>query len=209
MKNLVTTLTVKRFWNKYWSSLTKKTKRASRTIHLILTTKMMVGLLAAHVQYGTEFLDFRETLWLHSGSIIGGLLALRESYKTVSIVNPRFHDFDHPDQKMRTAKGYRAAVPGIKKQLKSAVGAIVEPMLGIEDRLSYEVVTGRFQKDNSSCGVWCLVVLELLLFGATPQSWSDFWNNFLYDVLDYLSMRYLYKVGALERQISIMAEGDE
>ncbi|KUF90978.1 hypothetical protein AM588_10002870 [Phytophthora nicotianae] len=148
---------------------------------------------------------------------------------------------------MRTAKGYRAAVPGIKKvisasnlditgggraffvnldtttcylfdhmqlksnlsQLKSAVGAIVEPMLGIEDRLSYEVVTGCLQNDNSSCGVWCLVVLELQLFGATLQSWSDFWNDSLYDVLDYLRMRYLYKVEALERQISIMAEGDE
>ncbi|KAE9075899.1 hypothetical protein PF007_g24825 [Phytophthora fragariae] len=62
-----------------------------------------------HEQNGCEFLDFRENLWLHSGSIIGGLLALQSENLDVAIVNPRFHDFDDADQKMRTAKGYGAA----------------------------------------------------------------------------------------------------
>ncbi|KAE9289619.1 hypothetical protein PF008_g25838 [Phytophthora fragariae] len=57
-----------------------------------------------HEQNGCEFLDFRENLWLHSGSIIGGLLALQSENLDVAIVNPRFHDFDDADQKMRTAK---------------------------------------------------------------------------------------------------------
>ncbi|KAE9298595.1 hypothetical protein PF008_g23463 [Phytophthora fragariae] len=62
-----------------------------------------------HEQNGCEFLDFRENLWLHSGSIIGGLLALQSENLDAAIVNPRFHDFDDADQKMRTAKGYGAA----------------------------------------------------------------------------------------------------
>ncbi|KAE8983335.1 hypothetical protein PR001_g23472, partial [Phytophthora rubi] len=62
-----------------------------------------------HEQNGCEFLDFRENLWLDSGSIIGGLLALQSENLDVAIVNPRFHDFDDADQKMRTAKGYGAA----------------------------------------------------------------------------------------------------
>ncbi|ETI55339.1 hypothetical protein F443_01979 [Phytophthora nicotianae P1569] len=100
--------------------------RMQRPLPRIRRHKQAVGELnlhewyvGRHAQYGTEFLDFRETLWLHSRSIIGGLFALRESYEAVGIVNPRFHDFDHPDQKMRTANGYGAAVPGIKKVISA------------------------------------------------------------------------------------------
>ncbi|KAF1787719.1 Ulp1 protease family, C-terminal catalytic domain [Phytophthora cactorum] len=48
--------------------------------------------------------------------------------------------------------------------LKSAVRTIVETMLDMTDQLQFDVITGCEQKDSSSCGPWCLVVLELLLF---------------------------------------------
>ncbi|KAL3658547.1 hypothetical protein V7S43_016431 [Phytophthora oleae] len=175
-------------------------------MHAVDTMKLGVWYVGRHGQYGSEFLDFPESLWLHTGSIIGGLLLLRATYEAVGIVNPRFHDFDHPDQKSRTAKGYGAGEPGIKrvisvinlgnhwgaffvnvetttcylfdpKQLKSnvstlkrAVATVVEPMLGITDQLSYEAISGCLQKDSSSCGVWCLVVLELYYLGQPPRT---------------------------------------
>ncbi|ETI54361.1 hypothetical protein F443_02808 [Phytophthora nicotianae P1569] len=84
--------------------------------------------------------------------------------------------------------------------LKKAVATVVEPMLGITDQLSYEAITGCLQKDSSSCGIWCLVVLELLLFGANPENWGDYWSDSMYDVVGYLRMHYLHKVISLERR---------
>ncbi|KAE8981028.1 hypothetical protein PR003_g24726 [Phytophthora rubi] len=48
--------------------------------------------------------------------------------------------------------------------------------------------------------IWCLVVLELLLFGATPETWSDYWKDYLYEVVGYLRLRYLRKVISLQLQ---------
>ncbi|KAE9317070.1 hypothetical protein PF008_g18851 [Phytophthora fragariae] len=59
-----------------------------------------------NLQYGVDFLDFRENLWLHSTSIVGGLLMLRETYQAVGFINPRFHEFDALDQNLRTARGF-------------------------------------------------------------------------------------------------------
>ncbi|EGZ19774.1 hypothetical protein PHYSODRAFT_490078, partial [Phytophthora sojae] len=174
---------------------------------------------------------------LHSGSIIGGLLALQSEYLDVAIVNPRFHDFDDADQKMCTAKGYGAANARAKffvisvinlghhggaffvetetkicylfdpmqltsnlSALKEAVLTVVEKMLDMTDQLDYHVIAHYQQRDGTSCGIWCLVVLELLLFGATPETWSDYWKDSLYEVVGYLRLRYLRKVISLQLQ---------
>ncbi|EGZ22587.1 hypothetical protein PHYSODRAFT_489672, partial [Phytophthora sojae] len=172
---------------------------------------------------------------LHSGSIIGGLLALQSEYLDVAIVNPRFYDFDDADQKMRTAKGYGAANARAKfvisvinlghhffvnaetkicylfdpmqltsnlSALKEAVLTVVEKMLDMIDQLDYHVIAHCQQRDGTSCGIWCLVVLELLLFGATPETWSDYWKDSLYEVVGYLRLRYLRKVISLQLQQS-------
>ncbi|KUF96475.1 hypothetical protein AM588_10006042 [Phytophthora nicotianae] len=95
----------------------KDTEDVTKDTHKHTVDNMNLGSWYAgrHVQLGCEFLDFRENLWLHTGSIIGGLLLLRETYESVGIVNPRFHDFDHPDQKTRTAKAYGATASGTKR----------------------------------------------------------------------------------------------
>ncbi|KAH7472206.1 Zinc finger SWIM domain-containing protein 3 [Phytophthora ramorum] len=67
-----------------------------------------------HAQFGSEFLDFRENLWLHSGSIIGALFMLRETYQYVGVANPRFLDFETTEQRTRLASSYGVAVPGNK-----------------------------------------------------------------------------------------------
>ncbi|KAG3243793.1 hypothetical protein PI124_g11396 [Phytophthora idaei] len=59
------------------------------------------------------------------------------------------------------------------------------------------------QKDSSSCGPWRLVVLEHLLFGATSETWSDYWSDSLYDVMRYLRMRYLHKIIKLQNHMSV------
>ncbi|KAI9990477.1 hypothetical protein PInf_021479 [Phytophthora infestans] len=77
--------------------------------------------------------------------------------------------------------------------LRTAVCTVVEPMLKMTDQIQYETITGCEQQDSLSCGLWCLVVLELL-FGATHDKWSDS----LYEAVGYLRMRYLHKVIKLQ-----------
>ncbi|KUF96199.1 hypothetical protein AM588_10008562 [Phytophthora nicotianae] len=195
--------------------------------------------IGRHVQYGSEFLDFRENLWLHSSSITGALFALKETYEEVGIVNPRFLDFDTMEQRCRTARSFGAADPGIKSvvsivnlgyhwgefsidvhqkrsflfdplqlqsnltSLKNAVRTVVETMLNMTDRIQFDVISGCKQMDNSSYGLWCLVVLELLLFGATQENWSDYWSDSLYEEVMYLRMSYLHKVIRLQGHLSV------
>ncbi|ETP28481.1 hypothetical protein F442_22225 [Phytophthora nicotianae P10297] len=71
------------------------------------------------------------------------------------------------------------------KVLKSGVQSVIEPLIGMKDRLTYEKITWCIQKDNTSCGVWCLSVLDLLL-GGHP------WVDSLYKVQPYLRLRYLF-----------------
>ncbi|KAE9030075.1 hypothetical protein PR001_g11349, partial [Phytophthora rubi] len=65
--------------------------------------------------HGCEFLNFRENLWLHTGSIIGALFVLRETYEDVGIINPRFLDFDTMEQRSRIARCYGVADLGVKR----------------------------------------------------------------------------------------------
>ncbi|OWY94207.1 hypothetical protein PHMEG_00036134, partial [Phytophthora megakarya] len=75
--------------------------------------------------------------------------------------------------------------------LKDTVRTAVEKILQLTDQVQYDVITGCVQKDHSSCGLWCLVVVELLLFGADTQTWNDFWSDSLYDVVGYLRMLFV------------------
>ncbi|OWY97577.1 hypothetical protein PHMEG_00031860 [Phytophthora megakarya] len=199
--------------------------------------------IGRHAQFGVEFLELRENVWLHSGSIIGTPFMLKETYQDVGGVNPRFHDFDATEQKLRIAQSYGAAKPGVKKvisvinlghhwgafyvdvtakkcfvfdpmqlgsnisTLKSAVGTIIERILDMTDQLQYEVITGCTQKDGSSCGLWSLVVLELLLFGANIENWNNFWSDTLYNEVGFLRVRYLHKIITLQECFSTLHDG--
>lgn len=48
--------------------------------------------------------------------------------------------------------------------------------------------------------------VELLLFGAAPESWSDYWNDTLYDVVDYLRIRYLHYVISLQNRFTVVED---
>jgi hypothetical protein len=80
----------------------------------------------------------------------------------------------------------------------NAVRTVVEPTLDMTDQLQLESITGCVQHDNSSCGVWSLAVLELLPFGATPETWVDYWDDSLYEILGVLRMMYLHKILRLQ-----------
>ncbi|KAF4129760.1 hypothetical protein GN958_ATG21049 [Phytophthora infestans] len=70
-------------------------------------------------KFGSEFLDFRENVWLHSGSIIGSLFMMRSTYDEVGVVNLRFLDFAMSEQRERIARSYGAAEPGVKKLISA------------------------------------------------------------------------------------------
>ncbi|KAG1684706.1 hypothetical protein DVH05_010590 [Phytophthora capsici] len=78
------------------------------------------------------------------------------------------------------------------KVLKSSVQLVIEPLIGMKDRLTYNEILWCTQKDGTSCGVWCLAVLELLLAGMP-------WVDSLYEVQPYLRLRYLFKSIGMQR----------
>jgi hypothetical protein len=43
-----------------------------------------------------------------------------------------------------------------------------------------------------------IAVLELLPFGATPETWVDYWDDSLYEILGVLRMMYLHKILRLQ-----------
>ncbi|OWZ22363.1 Nuclease HARBI1 [Phytophthora megakarya] len=47
-------------------------------------------------------------------SNVGALFMLKETYQDVGVVNPRYHDFDTMEQKLRIAKSFGADAPGLK-----------------------------------------------------------------------------------------------
>ncbi|KAF4141974.1 Adenovirus endoprotease [Phytophthora infestans] len=52
-------------------------------------------------------------------------------------------------------------------ELEAAVKEVVEPLLSLNSELTYYKFTSCLQEDSDSCGLWCLVILELTL-GRTP-----------------------------------------
>ncbi|GMF43530.1 unnamed protein product [Phytophthora fragariaefolia] len=80
------------------------TKRAYKEVvqAMSLGTVCIGGeLMAGHV-----LLDFREDLWLHITSVIAGMMALKDTYHNVGVINPSYHDLTGIIQKKRTAGGF-------------------------------------------------------------------------------------------------------
>ncbi|KAL4140897.1 hypothetical protein PRNP1_014465 [Phytophthora ramorum] len=84
--------------------------------------------------------------------------------------------------------------------LKPSVQCVIEPLLGLKNKVTYKEIDWCTQRDSSSCGIWCLVVLELLL---AERPWADC----LYEVQSYLRMRYLYKAIGVQ-QYEVVHERD-
>ncbi|GMF22482.1 unnamed protein product [Phytophthora fragariaefolia] len=74
--------------------------------------------------------------------------------------------------------------------IERRVRKVMETVLGLEGKLDYKQIDWCKQQDGSSCGIWCIAVLEMLLAGAS-------WNDKIYKLQPYLRMRHLYKVISL------------
>ncbi|KAE9026008.1 hypothetical protein PR003_g12098 [Phytophthora rubi] len=74
--------------------------------------------------------------------------------------------------------------------IERSVRKVMEHVLDLEGKLDYKKIDLCEQQDGSSCGIWCIAVLEMLVLGAT-------WNDKIYRLQPYLRMRYLYKVISL------------
>ncbi|ETI53792.1 hypothetical protein F443_03315 [Phytophthora nicotianae P1569] len=151
--------------------------------------------------------------WLHSSSIISAMLALQQMYPKVGVINPSYHHLEYLERwtpimnslslpyawtlvlDKRKNVCYTFDALQLKENLatlKSSVQFVIQPILSLKDRITYKEVDWCQQKDNSLCGVWCLVILKLLLAGRLCA------DN-LYDVLPYLRLRYLYKAIGIQR----------
>ncbi|EEY67438.1 uncharacterized protein PITG_04476 [Phytophthora infestans T30-4] len=60
---------------------------------------------------GCSLLDFRENLWLHTSSVISAMLALKQMYPSVGVVNPSYHSLVGLSTKKKTAAGFGAMDP--------------------------------------------------------------------------------------------------
>ncbi|KAG1690173.1 hypothetical protein DVH05_028380 [Phytophthora capsici] len=72
------------------------------------------------------------------------------------------------------------------KIIEKSVRATIEDLLQLKDQVIYQKVEWCTQQDSSSCGVWCIAVLEMFLAKKT-------WDNCIYKLLPYLRMRLLHK----------------
>ncbi|EGZ08216.1 hypothetical protein PHYSODRAFT_527152, partial [Phytophthora sojae] len=70
--------------------------------------------------------------------------------------------------------------------IEKSVRTVIEGVLQLGDMVNYEKVEWCTQQDNSSCGVWCIAVLEMRLCDAS-------WDDCIYRLLPYLRLRYLQK----------------
>ncbi|POM71225.1 Hypothetical protein PHPALM_12230 [Phytophthora palmivora] len=85
------------------------------------------------------------------------------------------------------------------KIIEKSMGQVVAGILGLKDMLVFERISWCKQQDNSSCGIWCLAVLEMLITNAL-------WDDSIYELVPYLRMRYLYKAIAFIEKIAIIAD---
>ncbi|POM72992.1 Hypothetical protein PHPALM_10206 [Phytophthora palmivora] len=169
--------------------------------------RILVMLPSEHIGY-VETLNLSVNLPsgyipLQSSSL--SLMALRDEYVDVGIISPSFHDFVILEQQRRTAGGFGAGNPKYKRVMccfnvdrhwvtfmrnyqviEKSVRRVIEPLLQFEGMLSCEKVERCKQHDGSSCGVWCIAILELILIDSTL-------DDCLYKLMPYLRMRFLYK----------------
>ncbi|KAE8914058.1 hypothetical protein PF003_g2130 [Phytophthora fragariae] len=74
--------------------------------------------------------------------------------------------------------------------IERSVRKVMETVLDLEGKLDYKKIDWCKQQDGSSCGIWCIAVLDMIIAGAS-------WNDNIYRLQPYLRMLYLYKVISL------------
>ncbi|ETP15611.1 hypothetical protein F441_09645 [Phytophthora nicotianae CJ01A1] len=224
----VTKVLCSQLYTKFTPKLTESVVFAERAQVDVEALNLSVNKIPGEVVSGYQLLDFRENLWLHTASIQVSMLVLRDEYRGVGIINPSYQDFKLPDQRLRTADGFRASEPKNERIIcifhidrhwvtflvdrnihpktmkttcymfdpmqsshnyniiEKSVRATIEDLLQLQDQVIYEKVKWCNQQDGSSCGVWCIAVVEMLL-AKKP------WGKCIYDLLPYLRMRFLHK----------------
>ncbi|KAE9054460.1 hypothetical protein PF006_g33249, partial [Phytophthora fragariae] len=85
----------------------------------------------------------------------------------------------HMFDPLQSERNYAAIESSVRKEM--------EHVLDLEGKLDYKKIDWCKQQDGSSCGIWCIAVLEMIVAGAS-------WNDTIYRLQPYLRMHYLYKV---------------
>ncbi|KAG6608891.1 uncharacterized protein IUM83_12770 [Phytophthora cinnamomi] len=79
------------------------------------TLNLAVNKIPGETVAGSQLMDFREDLWLHTASLLVALFVLRDEYPDVGIIHPSFNQFAVPEQKRRVAGGCGASDPKYKR----------------------------------------------------------------------------------------------
>ncbi|ETP11575.1 hypothetical protein F441_12931 [Phytophthora nicotianae CJ01A1] len=79
-----------------------------------------------------------------------------------------------------------------------SVGGVNEELLELMDAVGYSKVKWCRQQDGSSCGVWWIAALEMMLNNAP-------WDECIYRLQAYLRMRFYHKaIAFVEKEAAIM-----
>ncbi|KUF77640.1 12-oxophytodienoate reductase 3 [Phytophthora nicotianae] len=82
--------------------------------------------------------------------------------------------------------------------IEKSVRGVIEELLELKDAVVYSKVKWCRQQDGSSCGVWCIAVLEMMLN-------NEPWDDCIYRLQPYLRMRFLQKaITFVEKEAAIM-----
>ncbi|OWZ14374.1 hypothetical protein PHMEG_00012155 [Phytophthora megakarya] len=132
---------------------------------------------------GYKLLDFRENLWLHTTSILMSLLVLSKEYDRVGICTiGSFASSASGNHWVAFLADKKAKVCKIFDPLEPPKNyTIIQESVESVEGWEYETVDWCKRKDGSSCGIWCIAVLEML-------------SDNTYRLQPYLRMRYLHKV---------------
>ncbi|KAJ8577837.1 hypothetical protein ON010_g1369 [Phytophthora cinnamomi] len=198
------------------------------------TLNLAVNKIPGETVAGSQLMDFREDLWLHTTSLLVALFVLRDEYPDVGIIHPSFNQFAVPEQKRRVAGGCGASDPKYKR----VVGVL---------NINLHWVSFLIDRDNEVCYMFDplqsdsnykiiekrvrQVVAELLELGKKLLygriSWckqqdsgscgvwclavlemlitNAKWDDSICRLVPYLHMRYLYKATAYIENMAINA----
>ncbi|KAG3092664.1 hypothetical protein PI125_g17064 [Phytophthora idaei] len=170
------------------------------------TTSILVSMLALRDEYpgvgviSPSFHDF--CILEQKRRTAGGLGAGNPEYtRVIGAMNVGAHWVAFfIDRKKKVRKMFDPLQSNVNyKTVKKSVQRMMEPILDLKDKVHFERIKWCMQQDGSSCGVWCLAILKMLVANAT-------WDGCIYQLLPYLRMRYLYKTIAFVEKTAILVE---
>jgi hypothetical protein len=89
---------------------------------------------------------------------------LRETYQAVGVINPRFHEFDAPEQKLRTARGLLPDDMSYERVISVITSVITGPRFWLT-----------FRRSAVTSSTFCSLTV---IFGSSRRKCSTWWKRY-------------------------------